>query len=604
MKQWHLLLVTLLFLGLQACGGGGGVKPDDPEPPKPECPEGQVGTPPNCTKPPKPECPEGQVGTPPNCVEPPLTLNEQHRKDAGLSKIAPNGVWPTNHRAIVKPKFAVVESTTDRRHGKVIQAAACVGYAPGGCTVNVSSNDVQGVSNAPFTYIEPRDPNHDGGVFQVGEIAQRLREHPDLRIASMSASLDVSVLEEMTAEGVHVVWGAGNDGDVVNWRTGYPGYWDAEEHFPDEELQGDRLLRSIANHEILIVAGYTKDAEGNFIPHHQTTQCGDVDGGCLYAPFVFDFTDQNGELVQIAGTSVAAPFTAAGLASVLAVFPETSGEELIRLAKACAVDEPGLPNGLGRFSLSCMDNSDVFHLPRGTTVDEETMQTVQARATSMVQAFAHTPLPGDSQFTMDVEGVSLTRDMEGGFAHRSGISLIPQYRGVEGKDDVRVNLFYDYDNQAPGLRVGTKEYFLAGSWTNQNSFFGYDQYQTDSFNVAAGTNNLYLRMTTQHGEHDGGGVVDEVEGSSIGATLTHTMATPIGAFTPFVHVDKFSGGKATTHSGGTMQLNGSEWNTELGLSAETQLSEQGRLSVTATASHRGDLDRDDYGVRAGYRLLF
>ena len=262
------------------------------------------------------------------------------------------------------------------------------------------------------------------------------------------------------------------------------------------------------------------------------------------------------------GTSLSAPFVAAGLASVLAVFPETSGEELIRLAKACAVDEPGLPNGLGRFSLSCMDNSDVFHLPRGTTVDEETMQMVQARATSMVQAFAHTPLPGDSQFTMDVEGVSLTRDMEGGFAHRSGISLIPQYRGVEGKDDVRVNLFYDYDNQAPGLRVGTKEYFLAGSWTNQNSFFGYDQYQTDSFNVAAGTNNLYLRMTTQHGEHDGGGVVDEVEGSSIGATLTHTMATPIGAFTPFVHVDKFSGGKATTHSGGTMQLKGSEWNTE------------------------------------------
>ena len=606
MKQWPFLLVAFLFLGLQGCGGGGGSSEGIQIRPEPsQCPAGQVGDPPNCKEPPPPMCPAGQVGDPPNCKEPPspLTLNDEHREDVGLSKIAPNGVFPSNHREIVKPKFAVIELTTDRRHGKSIQAGACAGYAPGGCTVNVESNAVKGVSNTPFTYIEPRNPNHDGGTFQEGELGARLREHPNLRIASVSITTDVIALEEMIAGGVHAVWGAGND-SVVNWRTGYAGLWDSEEHFPGEELLGNRLLRHIANNDVLFVAGYTKDTQGNFIPDPQTTQCGGVDDGCLYAPFVFEFEEQGEESLQIAGTSMSAPFVAAGLASVLAVFPRTSGEDLIRLAKACAVSEPGLRNGLGRFSLSCMDNSGEFHLPQGTTVDEETMQTVEARATSMMQALANTPLPGNSQFTMDVGGVSLTRDMEGIFAHHSGISSIPLYKGAEGEDNMRVDLFYDRDNQTPGLRIGTKEYFLAASLANQSSFFGYNQYRTNSFNVATGTKHLYLRMTTQKGKHVGSGVVDGVEGSSVGATLTRTMKTSLGALTPFLHVDKFTGGKATTHSGSTMQLKGSKWNTEIGLSAETQLSEQEHLSVVTTASHQGDLNKDAFGVRAGYRLSF
>ena len=384
---------------------------------------------------------------------------------------------------------------------------------------------------------------------------------------------------------------------MVNWREARPWLWDREDHANNPEwdgvLDGDRLLQRIANNDILFVAGYVRDAEGNFIPAPSTTQCDGVDDGCLYAPFVLEFVGN--------GTSLSAPFVASGLASVLAVFQQTSGEQLIRLAKACAVEESGLQNGLGRFSLSCMDNSSVFFLDQE---EEGSATSIQARSSQMLMAFHQTPLPGDSQYTMDVEGVSLVRDMEGSFSHHSGITNIPQYVGRDEEDTMfRVNLFYDGDNQAPGVRLGNREVFLAASWTNSSSFFGYGQYSVESLNVTAGTDTVFLRLSQQAGNKVDRSVVDEVEGGSIGATLTHTFATPMGALTPFVHIDKFTGGSAETPFG-TMQLEKSEWNTELGLSTDTKLSEQGSLSVTAIASHRGDLDTEDYGVQAQYRLAF
>ena len=214
------------------------------------------------------------------------------------------------------------------------------------------------------------------------------------------------------------------------------------------------------------------------------------------------------------------------------------------------------------------------------------------------------PLPGDSTYVASVEGVSLTRDMEGSFSHHSGIMTVPSYQGVDEDDNqMRVNLFYDYDNKAPGVRAGNKDVFLAASWTNESAFFGHGQYQAQSFNVSAGTDSLYLRLSNQHGDKVGYGVIDDVEGSSIGATLTHTFTTPLGAITPFLNMDKFTGGSATTPFG-TMRIHGSEWNQELGLRAKRQVSERGDLQVIATASHRGDLDREDYGVHIRYVVGF
>lgn len=584
------LLVAVALL-LHGCGGDVNVRPEPP----PRCPEGQVGTPPHCEEPPP---------------LPPQTLNEQHRSDAGLDKIAPNGVWPSNHASIVKPKFAVVEMSSDRGHGILVQAAACIGYAPGGCEIEwTEDGDLAGVSNAPFTFITPRPGEGFGGVFQPHDLTPRLREHPHLRIAAVpSFPVYPDEVAAFSQEGIATVWAAGNEG-TVRFRDSHPWLWDPEEHSIDNPdwdgvLNGDRLLAQIANDEVLFVAGYTKDKDGNFIPHESTTQCQGIDEGCIYGPmhFAYDWGDVEEQIVT-SGTSVATPFVAAGLASVLAVFDETSGEDLIRLARACAVQEPGLSNGLGRFSLACMDNSEVFYLDR---VDEESGESLSARAQGWAVAFARAPLPGDSTYVAEVEGVSLTRSVEGRFSHHSGILQVPQYQGVDEEDtNTRVNLFYDYEHKAPGIRAGNKDVFVALSWTNEDSFFGYGQYEAQSLNVSAGTEHLYLRLSDQKAETVGYGVIDEVEGRSVGATLTHTFNTSMGDITPFMNMDKFVGGEASTPFG-SMKISGSEWNHEVGFRAQRNVSDHGDLEVVATVSHRGDLDQEDYGygVQARYRLAF
>ena len=598
----------------QCPAGQVGTPPNCEEPPPEQCPAGQVGTPPDCEEPPPPQCPAGQVGTPPDCEEPPpppMGLNDQYRSDAGFGRIAPNGVWPANHMALVKPKFAVLEVTTNRDHGRDVQVGACVGYAPGGCIVEAApefSGSPHTVSNAPFTYIEPRDPNHQYGTFNQDELRARLREHPDLVIASLSVevapNLDPKTIND---EGVVVVKSAGNDG-VEDWRVAHHQYWSYDSvplqpgetppsqggnRFPEE---GALLLQQLANNQVLLTAGYAKDGNGRFIPHPLTTQCGGLEDGCLYGPFEFAvpvFT------ANIQGTSLTAPFVAAGLASVLAVFPETSGEDLIRLAKACAVSEPGLPNGLGRFSLACMDNSEEFHLPKGTTVSEESTASVQARATSFAHAFVATPLPGESTFTFTVEGVPLVREMGGHFDHRVG--FLPAETVTEEKK-ASFSLFFDRAHQVPGVRYGSDAYFVAASLAQEvPHFMGNAGYTTSGVQVAAGTNSAFLRYQSQEGHHDGGGVVSNVAGTGLGATLRHTFATPIGAVQPFLHLDRFMGGEAETAQG-SLVLRKSDWNSELGLSLDASLREQEKVSVKASAT-RGS-GTDDHSVQVRYSLRF
>ena len=313
----------------------------------------------------------------------------------------------------------------------------------------------------------------------------------------------------------------------------------------------------------------------------------------MYAPFSLELVAGS----HVAGTSLSAPFVAAGLASVLASFPQTTGKELIRLAKACAVAEPGL-NGLGRFSLACMDNSPVFHLNKGTTVSaEETTATVQERHTTLQRMFAITTLPGSSQFTVNVAGASLVRDMEGYFSYSSGIASVPTPVG----ENIHLTPFHDKERNALGVRVGNEDIFLATAYGTEPSFFGHDGYTVNSLHTTAGTKNLLLRWSHQRGQ--GSGLVQGVSGDAVGITVTHAMDTPLGLVAPFMSMDRFEGGEATTHAG-TMNLHSSKWNHEVGVTTRTTLSESSEFSLLVATSHLGDQDKDAHRAFARYRIRF
>ena len=85
------------------------------------------------------------------------------------------------------------------------------------------------------------------------------------------------------------------------------------------------VLRAARDHKLLFVAGYRYD-NGTYVRDTSSSGCKDLDG-CIWAPF---------SLPSGGGTSNATPHLAAALASVLAVFPDTSYRNLAKFAKACA----------------------------------------------------------------------------------------------------------------------------------------------------------------------------------------------------------------------------------------------------------------------------
>lgn len=572
-----VLAIIFLFLIVAGCGGGGG--------------SNTGGTAPGTPAPENPD-PVNPAPTPEPTPEP-LTLNEQHRHDAGLDRIAPGEVWPDDHRERVRDKFAVIE-LVDHEHGNSIQTAACIGYAPDrdACTYRRDANwgTRDRVSDTPFTYVYDETSFPD-------EFGKILRQHPNLIFASLSVKgAPLGFQKSINDAGVVVVQGAGNDG-VENWRAQNFQYWSFEDipeqpgdkdlnyaRFPEE---GAYLMQSIAKYELLMVAGYEKDHNGNFIPHHRTTQCKGIDHGCLYAPYDFDIADLHGR-----GTSLSAPFVAAGLASVLAVFPETSGQDLIRLAKRCAVREPGLTNGLGRFSLACMDNGDTL------AAGEETAATVSARSAGMARAFANTALPGPATFTWRVEEVPLIRHMAGSFRHSVG--LIPSFPDLP--DTAGLSMMAD--GNLPGVRIGTERLFLAASVAQGvDHFMGATGYTTDSINVAAGAHDAFLRYSRQEGEHNGGGVVGDIEGAGIGLTIRRSFDVDAGTVQPFVHFDRFTGGTART-ARGPLAIRGSEWNTEAGIAFAGPAYGNGNLSVTVSSFTEGATGGEESQARIWYRLRY
>lgn len=242
-----------------------------------------------------------------------------------------------------------------------------------------------------------------------------------------------------------------------------------------------------------------------------------------------------------------------------------------------------------------MDNSPIFHLNKGTTLSggEETSVSLSERSNTLQSLFGATPLPGSASFTASVEGVPLVRDMEGSFSYRSGLN--PQHRG---DDDAAVAFFHDRDRDAPGVIAGNGDLFFAASWANRDSFFGYDEYEAESFNAAAGNGSLYLRFSDKKGRKRAAGVVGAVEGRSVGVTVSHAVETRFGMLTPFLHSDRFEGGRADTPFG-AMKLARSAWHHEAGLALE-----RGPLSLAARAMRNGDSGSQDHAFTVGWRSRF
>ncbi len=475
-------------------------------------------------------------------------------------------------------------------HGRTVRNAACRSYIAG-------CSDPDGAESAlPYSFfIAETDPDdatrRNSPLRQTRELLDAV---PDTtRIVSISVRpRGVGPIElHGTSLPFAVIQGAGNDGRASFFDPGV--VFDAAENrfrrVREENRRDDgnggvdpgagpvteaqnaawlNILAAIKADKVLYIAGYRPPAGGLYTRDSRSTGCAGIDDGCLFAPFTIE---------GAAGTSVGTPHVAAALASVLSVFPETEGEELVRLAKACAVADPRL-GGLGRADFSCMTTLDANGEWR-VVASGEFARLVAAPAAMNAIAF-----PGDARVAAAFAGpngrrVTLATRSPGRFRFSAGPPANPfGAGGAPGffailVDDGRTTAF-------GGGWLSPEGLFAAASWGGRDGFFGLDdRFGYDgarSTDAAAGHRNLFARFSRQHGH---GPLVGSARGAALGFTArTGFDLAPGVSAEVSAHADRFLGGTARTAFGQVTMEKG-PWSREARVSAAWRPAPAASLAV-------------------------
>ena len=371
--------------------------------------------------------------------------------------------------------------------------------------------------------------------------------------------------------------------------------------FPEPNSRDNPALANIraaiAADKLLLVAGYDTAAAERGEYRNSGTGC-EGEGyseGCIWAPFRISHWSGGAEMVvSMSGTSASAPHVASALASVLAVFPETTPQNLVRLAKACAIPTPSLPGGVGRADFTCMTVMDGSGEWRVVSSEEFAGLLISPnRMNAMV-------FPGDARVT-------------GSFVGRSGrtVELGTSLRGVYGfsagipGNAMRETGFFPVlvaDNGNPAVGGGymsSDGMFLSAAMGDRDGFFGLGGYSgTRSVDAEIGHRNLYARFSRQWSSAP---LIRAVRGDSMGLTAEYSFAVGETAVNLAGHMDRFAGGRADTVFG-AVDINGSAWNHSLSLSVDHALSDASSLSFHADG-HRS-AHGDAMGAAVRYRLSF
>ena len=354
-KITRVCVVFIAVVMLAACGGGGG---------------GGVPT---------PTPPDTEPGDVPGVVIPPPVVEPETRDfPCGIS--AATGICRIPTSAVVvdlkeMSKFLVITEGYNfgkTTHSDPVQMHACDSYIE---QCQWDSDDV------PFTVFHGNDSSDISSAGVRAHFVDMINGHGNTRIVSASLNPFASVADASTAldDGIVFVVSAGNDSgpsfnrgiasydvdhDNGDGTTGRFLNADGGEVSVSDEFKERFLnLRALAlANRLIIVAGWQRVSDS--YPYTRapgSNGCGLLSDSCLYANYN---TAGHGS-----GTSFSAPNVALGLASAVAVAPNTQTEAFVRMLKACAKQEPQL-DGLGRVDFTCMTIADSTGGWRLITQDE------------------------------------------------------------------------------------------------------------------------------------------------------------------------------------------------------------------------------------------
>ena len=524
------LLGALLLAGCGGGGGGGGVPP-----------AASTVTP---TKP--PPATRGNLAVP------------------GIERIPLRAIRAT--RAEVARMYAIAEyGPPNDLHANQVRSVACQSYI-----VHGDCDDPRAAM--PFTL---------HGTEEVRDAAQTrdLRRRIGPAVKLVSVSIRPLGNDMVGSEGAFlpfaVVQSAGND----RREAFFP---------PDEVARNSAIVRNVraavAADKVLYVGGYRTNDDGSVERHPESTGCAGVDEGCLYAPYTFP-----AGTVSVSGTSYSAPNVASALASVLAVFPETKGTDLIRLAKACARAEPGL-SGLGRADFSCL-----------TTMDENgEWRVVGVGAIVAPAAMNRLSFPGEARIGGSFTGsggvpITLATVRPGLFAATGFSAGLPA--GAPAAPNA--NGFFPVVLKSAGADAfgggyATEDgFFAAAAYGRRRGFFGLDgAFGWDgahALDADMGHRNVFLRLSRQWAA---GRLVRAARGTALGLTARKRFRlAPAVALELSTTADRFLGGSAETVFG-PVSIAGSDWNEAA--SAALRITPDGGNAFSLT----GRADRRHASLRA------
>ena len=289
-------------------------------------------------------------------------------------------------------------------HGRDVGRVACQSYVTdspqcersdwAGKTRNVDGTVVIYVGNSPFT--ELLDLKYaQGHLASNGSWMREEAIRMGAKIATVTSGGTALVRQfENGIPPYLVVLPAGNYSSDFSWLQDGSLFDSTTQH--SQSRQWTRT--AIAADKLLFVAGYDKNAAGNYVRHWESSGCRDSEltNGCLWTQYEFPGVFR--------GTSLSAPQLSAALASVLAVFPDTTPENLSRFAKASAKKTGnGIPallaqsGGVGVADFNSMGKivSALRDLPTGgstnVSIDGQSV-TMSGRRISLGSAIRNAPL--------------------------------------------------------------------------------------------------------------------------------------------------------------------------------------------------------------------